>query len=76
MKLCLLDIYFYFKYVIILVFGVIESPVQSDLILLNIYTNLIYARNVSSSRITSTSDDGLLSWLVLNNVEGVKFEIG
>jgi len=72
----LLDIYFYFKYVIILVFGVIESPVQSDLILLNIYTNLIYARNVSSSRITSTSDDGLLSWLVLNNVEGVKFEIG
>jgi len=41
MKLCLLDIYFYFKYVIILVFGVIESPVQSDLILLNIYTNLI-----------------------------------
>ena len=41
MKLCLSDIYFYFKYVIILVFGVIESPVQSGLILLNIYTNLI-----------------------------------
>ena len=41
MKLCLLDIYFYFIYVIILVFGVIESSVQFDFIRLNTYTNLI-----------------------------------
>jgi len=32
MKLCLLDIYFYIIYVIIIDFGVIESSVQSDLI--------------------------------------------
>jgi len=32
MKLFLLDIYFYFIYVIIIDFGVIESPVQSDLV--------------------------------------------
>jgi len=30
MKLRLLDIYFYFIYVIIIDFGVIESPVQYD----------------------------------------------
>jgi len=52
MKLCLLDIYFNFKYVIILVFEVIESSVQSDLILLNIYTNLIK----TSGYLTESSD--------------------
>ena len=32
---------FYYISIIILVFGVVESPVQSDLILLNTYTDLI-----------------------------------